>query len=638
MTELALECHPEEAQCRALAQRITGSKDFIRASRLREFLLYAVDRKLTGHPEELTEAIIGHRVFGRSPSYNTGEDSIVRTEARILRQRLEAYFANAGQAEPVILEIPKGSYVPVFRYREAPVENPAPSQASAKTWTRPAILALAGTLLILILVVAGGMARRLSSGTGTLPLVPIGVNPPGSIDLESSDADLVRAFREARSAALSYVYTGDPVGDWYRSTAGNRQAFCMRDASHQSVGAAALGLAGHTRNMLRHFAASVSASRDFCGFWEINKDGFPAPVDYKDDGHFWYCLPANFDVMQACYRQYLWTGDPTYFDATFSSFYDRTTSDYVARWDDDRDGLMEGHPRARPRGIPSYYQQEPNALIGADLVAAQYRGYLAYAAIEEAKGAAGSLSRKLAEEYRAKAQALRTLFGDEWWDPQRNRYYSLMLADHKFSSKYVADANAFALLFGLTEDGPKTEAALDNLETNGTEYDQTLSYFPEILFENDRNESAYTFLLRLADPGFKGHGMPEVVFAVVGAIVTGLAGVTPDAPHHMLETLSRLPQRVGRVKLTHLPVLDNSVAVEHRGLTETSVTNQSGPAFRWKARFPVALPADRVGIVVDGRTLPAVIESSPHGRATASVSVRVGPGQSATARVVTLRR
>jgi hypothetical protein len=54
--------------------------------------------------------------------------------------------------------------------------------------------------------------------------------------------------------------------------------------------------------MLRRFAASISASRDWCGFWEINKDGFPAPIDYRDDPHFWYCLPANFDVMAACYR------------------------------------------------------------------------------------------------------------------------------------------------------------------------------------------------------------------------------------------------------------------------------------------------------------------------------------------------
>ena len=89
----------------------------------------------------------------------------------------------------------------------------------------------------------------------------------------------------------------------------------MRDTSHQSTGAAVLGLSGHTLNMLHRFAGSISQTRDWCGFWEINKDGFPAPADYQDDRHFWYCLPANFDVMQACYRQFLWTGDRTYLDA-----------------------------------------------------------------------------------------------------------------------------------------------------------------------------------------------------------------------------------------------------------------------------------------------------------------------------------
>jgi len=76
--------------------------------------------------------------------------------------------------------------------------------------------------------------------------------------------------------------------------------------------------------------------------------------------------------------------------------------------DKDKDGVMESGPEAHRRGIPSYHQDFPRPLIGSDLIAAQYKGYLAYAAIQENKGVSGSLSRQLADEFRAKAQLLRT--------------------------------------------------------------------------------------------------------------------------------------------------------------------------------------------------------------------------------------
>src|ERR1700733_14667084 len=112
MADAVVESGPTEQQCRALVQRIIASEPFQRTSRLRDFLLYVVDRKLADSPGEVTETIVGHRVFGRSPTYNTGEDSIVRTEARVLRQRLERYFSTEGADEPIVLDIPKGSYLP----------------------------------------------------------------------------------------------------------------------------------------------------------------------------------------------------------------------------------------------------------------------------------------------------------------------------------------------------------------------------------------------------------------------------------------------------------------------------------------------------------------------------------------------
>ncbi|GEM_PF-2554075 len=86
----------------------------------------------------------------------------------------------------------------------------------------------------------------------------------GRITLTSSDTNLVKSFLWAKRQALAYVFEGDPVGDWYEAALPKREAFCMRDVSHQSMGANALGLWNHNKNMLRKFAENISDSKDWC--------------------------------------------------------------------------------------------------------------------------------------------------------------------------------------------------------------------------------------------------------------------------------------------------------------------------------------------------------------------------------------
>jgi hypothetical protein len=103
-----------------LIRRIADSAQFRASARLREFLFYITDCAVRNAPEETTEQQIGLRVFHRAPGYNSSEDSIVRTHARLLRQKLDAYFADEGRDEPLIVEVPKGHYLPVFVRREGP--------------------------------------------------------------------------------------------------------------------------------------------------------------------------------------------------------------------------------------------------------------------------------------------------------------------------------------------------------------------------------------------------------------------------------------------------------------------------------------------------------------------------------------
>ena len=190
---------------------------------------------------------------------------------------------------------------------------------------------------------------------------------------------------------------------------------------------------------------------------------------------------------------------------------------------------MEGRAD-RPRVAASFNQQPPLFRTGADLLAAQYAAYLAYAAIQEIKGGPGSLSREIAREYRAKAETLRARFNSEWWDPACNCFRTGVLPDGSWSLDYVAPCNVYPLKFGIPEDGPKAEASLDIMERNRPPFDSTYSYYPEVLYRYERNESAYHHLLAITDPHFSGYGMAETAYAAIGAIGTGLMGINPDAP------------------------------------------------------------------------------------------------------------
>jgi hypothetical protein len=97
-----------------LTLRVLRSTLFEKAPRLRSFLQFICEMELTGRRSEINEHAIGVQVFGRADAYNPGEDSIVRSQARFLRQRLEEYFRAEGLQETLHITIPKGSYVPVF--------------------------------------------------------------------------------------------------------------------------------------------------------------------------------------------------------------------------------------------------------------------------------------------------------------------------------------------------------------------------------------------------------------------------------------------------------------------------------------------------------------------------------------------
>jgi hypothetical protein len=120
---------------RALLQRVLWSRQIEKSARIRDFLAYVCERALEDPSVGIHEQEIGYRVFGRTADYDTTADNLVRVTASQARKKLEQYFASDGAAEPVILEIPKGQYTPVFHKRNAPILQPveaAPQPESAK--------------------------------------------------------------------------------------------------------------------------------------------------------------------------------------------------------------------------------------------------------------------------------------------------------------------------------------------------------------------------------------------------------------------------------------------------------------------------------------------------------------------------
>jgi TolB-like protein len=104
----------EQEAVRAHVARITASDLFAGAERLCRFLLFTVESKLDGRESHVKEYVLGRDVFDRGSDYDTRLDPIVRVEARRLRARLAEYYLGPGRDEPLRLEYPKGSYVPVF--------------------------------------------------------------------------------------------------------------------------------------------------------------------------------------------------------------------------------------------------------------------------------------------------------------------------------------------------------------------------------------------------------------------------------------------------------------------------------------------------------------------------------------------
>ena len=123
---------PSEDAIRAELDKVLASSAFRGANRARSLLRFVVEAAVEGRARELKEYTLGAGALGRGETFDPRLDPIVRVETSRLRGRLDRYYASEGADDAVVIELPKGTYVPRFVQRIASGEVP-----SGETEERP---------------------------------------------------------------------------------------------------------------------------------------------------------------------------------------------------------------------------------------------------------------------------------------------------------------------------------------------------------------------------------------------------------------------------------------------------------------------------------------------------------------------
>jgi TolB-like protein/Tfp pilus assembly protein PilF len=200
------------------------SRAFSGSKRAQDFLQLIVDHALAGRLDSLRERMIGVEMFGRRIDYDTANDAVVRVKATEVRRKLAQYYQESTKPPPVRIELPSGSYVPIFHWEALPGQaeayagadfpavakpSPIPAQPVEKVLSLPSPgvtlrqrRAMAATLAALALIAAMGYlgfkvwSRRSPPATGVhavaiLPLQNLSGDPRQDYFADSMTEELI---------------------------------------------------------------------------------------------------------------------------------------------------------------------------------------------------------------------------------------------------------------------------------------------------------------------------------------------------------------------------------------------------------------------------------------------------------------
>lgn len=207
----------QEERLRAHLDELLRSPGFAGSARLCGFLRYIVERTLEGRGEEIKEYSIAVEVYARPADYDTQNESIVRVEASRLRKRLAEFYEGPGQSSEVRIELPRGTYRPVFRFRppvpsgpqpvahapapaatESTIPLPGPVSATGRAGNRSVGLVVAAMAMLAVAAGAYWLTMRKPSppvdSIGVLPLVNLTGAPQEDAFTDGLTEDLTTAL------------------------------------------------------------------------------------------------------------------------------------------------------------------------------------------------------------------------------------------------------------------------------------------------------------------------------------------------------------------------------------------------------------------------------------------------------------
>jgi hypothetical protein len=117
---------PPSEDCLRQVQRVLQSVSFRNAVTLQQLLQFLALRALDRSQQEpLKEYTIGVEAFGRTQDFDPKTDTIVRVQIHRLRQKLREYYDSDGRHDPILIDIPKGHYLPRFEVLTGADQGPS---------------------------------------------------------------------------------------------------------------------------------------------------------------------------------------------------------------------------------------------------------------------------------------------------------------------------------------------------------------------------------------------------------------------------------------------------------------------------------------------------------------------------------
>lgn len=480
---------------------------------------------------------------------------------------------------------------------------------------------------------------------------PAMAEAPAGLGIASSDKKLEEAFSWAQAKALSYVQTGKSgvvdmhernsqgTGDvpyipsyWAGYT--SRTAFYSRDFCHQAAGAHLLGLQQENLSMLKAFAATSTAARKWFPLWALNFDGSAFKLDSPKDDYFVREVPAVFELVEQCYRQYLWTANPAYLnDPTLWNFCTKAVTDFIELHDTRiPNGVAEGDGSGDIfKGSATYNEVASDAPLieSGDAIACQYQALLSYSKMLTLKG-----DDMQASVFAQKATRLKSFFNEEWGvKKDKTEYVRGYDVKGNAPTSWGLENSWFMPMKFITDPSKKNDAYLDiiarcmdshwgrpsNLEA--------ISYIPGVFFPYNRVSEGWKWLEYIIDQPDREY--PEISYTLIGHVIEGMMGLEPNAPGHSLSTISRLPGALSTLEIQNIPLGGHKINMSHEGVTKSMVTHVSGDTpLRWEACFYGDYPK----IVVNGKIIDAE-KRAIHGVNASSVTIDLPVGGTAIAEV-----